>query len=53
MIRIITIEREYGCGGGVIAKKVADRLGWKLWDQLLTCEIALRAVRGGVPRRTG
>jgi CMP/dCMP kinase len=39
-IRVITIEREYGCGGGVIAQKVADRLGWKLWDQLLTCEIA-------------
>jgi cytidylate kinase len=40
MIRVFTIEREYGCGGGVIAQKVADRLGWKLWDQLLTCEIA-------------
>ena len=40
MIKIITIEREYGCGGGVIAQKIADRLGWKLWDQLLTCEIA-------------
>jgi len=40
VIRIITIEREYGCGGGVIAKKLADRLGWKLWDQLMTCEIA-------------
>jgi cytidylate kinase len=40
VIRIITIEREYGCGGGVIAKKTADRLGWKLWDQLLTREIA-------------
>lgn len=40
MIHIITIEREYGCGGGIIAKKVADRLGWKLWDQLLTTEIA-------------
>ena len=40
MIRVITIEREYGCGGGEIAKKLADRLGWKLWDQLLTCEIA-------------
>lgn len=39
-IRIITIEREYGCGGGMIAQKVADRLGWKLWDQLMTCEIA-------------
>ncbi len=40
MIKIITIEREYGCGGGEIAQKIADRLGWKLWDQLLTCEIA-------------
>jgi len=42
MIRIITIEREYGSGGGVIAEKVAARLGWKLWDQLLTDEIARR-----------
>ncbi len=42
MIRIITIEREFGSGGGVIAEKVAKRLGWKLWDQLLTEEIARR-----------
>ncbi len=40
MIRTITVEREYGAGGGVIAKKLAERLGWKLWDQQLTCEIA-------------
>jgi cytidylate kinase len=40
MIRVITIEREYGSGGAEIAKKVADRLGWKLWDQLLSNEIA-------------
>ena len=40
MIRVITIEREYGAGGGVIAKKIAERLGWRLWDQLFTCEIA-------------
>ncbi len=40
MIRVITIEREYSSGGAEIAKKVADRLGWKLWDQLLTNEIA-------------
>jgi cytidylate kinase len=40
MINIITIEREYGCGGGEIAQLVAQRLGWKLWDQLLTEEIA-------------
>jgi len=42
VIRIITIEREYGSGGAVIAQKVASRLGWKLWDQLLTDEIARR-----------
>lgn len=40
MTKIITIEREYGCGGANIARKVAERLGWKLWDELLTCEIA-------------
>ncbi len=40
MINIITIEREYGCGGGDIAKLVADQLAWKLWDQRLTEEIA-------------
>lgn len=40
MIRVITIEREYGAGGGTIAQKIAERLGWKLWDQLFTCEIA-------------
>jgi cytidylate kinase len=40
MIRIVTIEREYGCGGGEIAQQVAEQLGWKLWDHLLTEEIA-------------
>ena len=40
MVRLLTIEREYGSGGAEIARKVADRLGWKLWDQLLTEEIA-------------
>ena len=40
MIKIITLEREYGSGGAVIAQKLAERLGWKLWDQLLTNEIA-------------
>jgi cytidylate kinase len=41
-IRIITVDREYGSGGGVIAEKLAVRLGWKLWDQRLTDEIARR-----------
>ena len=40
VIKIITIEREYGCGGPEIAQKVTNRLGWILWDQLLTSEIA-------------
>ncbi len=40
MIRILTVEREYGCGGGEIARQIADRLGWTLWDQVLTSEIA-------------
>jgi len=40
MIKIITVEREYGSGGGEIAQLLAERLGWKLWDQLLTEEIA-------------
>ncbi len=41
-IRIITVEREYGAGGNVIAEKLASRLDWKLWDHLLTEEIARR-----------
>ncbi|MCU1238117.1 MAG: hypothetical protein JWP63_6084 [Candidatus Solibacter sp.] len=40
MIRVVTIEREYGSGGAIIAQKLSERLGWKLWDQLLTNEIA-------------
>jgi cytidylate kinase len=42
MIRIIAIEREYGCGAGSIAQKLADQLGWKLWDRDITCDIARR-----------
>jgi cytidylate kinase len=40
MFRIITIEREYGCGAAEIAKQLASRLDWKLWDRELTEEIA-------------
>jgi Cytidylate kinase-like family len=40
MVNIITIEREYGCGGGDIARLVANRLGWQVWDQKMTEEIA-------------
>jgi cytidylate kinase len=41
-IRVITLEREFGSGGGEIAASIASRLGWKLWDQALTEEIARR-----------
>jgi len=40
MMKVLTIEREYGSGANEIAAKIAERLGWKLWDQLLTTEIA-------------
>jgi cytidylate kinase len=40
MLNIVTVEREYGSGGGDVAALLASRLGWKLWDQELTEEIA-------------
>jgi cytidylate kinase len=40
MIRIVTIEREYGSGAADIARKLVERLGWTLWDHALTDEIA-------------
>jgi len=42
MIKVLTIEREYGSGAAAIAKKVAAQLGWTLWDQRLTDEICRR-----------
>ena len=42
MIRIITVEREFGCGAADIAKQLAERLGWTLWDREITCAIAKR-----------
>jgi cytidylate kinase len=40
MFRIITIEREYGAGGSLVAAELARRKGWQLLDQQLTAEIA-------------
>jgi hypothetical protein len=40
MIRAVTIEREFGCGGSEIAARLAEFLDWKLWDHELTQEIA-------------
>jgi len=40
MFRIVTIEREYGAGGSIVAAELARHKGWQLLDQQLTCEIA-------------
>jgi len=40
MIKLVTVDREYGSGATEIAQKLAQRLDWKLWDQLLTDQIA-------------
>src|ERR1700730_14014951 len=40
MIKVLTIDREYGSGAAEIAQQIADRLGWKLWDQSLTVAVA-------------
>lgn len=42
MINILTIEREYGTGAPYIAKAIAERMGWKVWDHEITEEIARR-----------
>lgn len=57
MISIVTVDREYGSGGSAIAQKLAGRLGWALWDERLTREIArlaecdLAAVKGREERK--
>jgi len=40
MFRTITIEREYGSGAAEVSRQLASRLGWKVWDNELTAEIA-------------
>jgi cytidylate kinase len=42
VVNIVTLEREYGCGGGAIASMLAQRLGYKLWDEAISAEIAKR-----------
>lgn len=43
MYRIVTVAREYCSGGGLIAEKVGDRLGWALLGNALINQIAKRA----------
>src|SRR5438445_8834994 len=42
MIKILTVEREYGSGAANISATLAHRLGWKLWDKEITEAIARR-----------
>ncbi|HWR16081.1 MAG TPA: cytidylate kinase-like family protein [Terriglobales bacterium] len=42
MIRVVTIAREYGSGGGSIARILAEKLGWKLLDRELISDLARR-----------
>ena len=41
--RVVTIGREYGSGGGAIAAKLAQRLGWELIHNSLITKIASAA----------
>jgi cytidylate kinase len=40
MKRILVIEREYGSGASSIARRLSERLGWKLYDQAFSEELA-------------
>ena len=40
MKQILLIDREFGAGCSHISEKIAARLGWKLFDEALTQEIA-------------
>jgi cytidylate kinase len=41
--RVLTVNREYGSGGGRIAQTIAERLGWKLLDRDIIDAIAYNA----------
>ena len=43
MIRVITIAREYGSGGGATARRVAALLGWRLVDREIIAAAARAA----------
>jgi len=41
--RVLTVNREFGSGGGRIAQKIAERLGWKLLDRNIIDAVAYAA----------
>jgi cytidylate kinase len=40
---LITISRQYGAGGSEVARRVADALGWRMVDNELVEQVAVRA----------
>jgi cytidylate kinase len=40
MYRVLTVAREYGSGGGDIARTICERLGWRILDKALIEGIA-------------
>ncbi len=43
MVRLITIEREYGSGGAELACQLSELLGWRLLDRALVEDVAREA----------
>jgi cytidylate kinase len=43
MFQVLTVAREYGSGGANIARKISERLGWKLLDRALMEAVARAA----------
>ena len=41
--RVLTVNREFGSGGGYIAQRIAEQLGWKLLDRDIIDAIAYAA----------
>jgi cytidylate kinase len=41
--RVVTISREYGSGGGRLAERLAERLGWQLLDRTIVEQVAASA----------
>ena len=39
-MNVITVSREYGAGGGEVAKRLAETLGWELLDRELLHQAA-------------
>jgi len=43
MFKVVPVAREYGSGGGIIARMVAEKLGWNLLDGALIGAVARTA----------